>query len=87
MPNPMDSLIALILKNSRNGIMVFEKLFVQDFPTDPEGFFLVEQNLNVLQNPDFSATPDRHLTCVHMLLPVGAAHRHRKTPEDYISFQ
>ena len=39
MPNPMDSLIALILKNSRNGITVFGKLFVQDFPTDQKGFF------------------------------------------------
>ena len=57
MPNPMDSLIALILKHSRNGIMVFRKLFVQDFPPDPEGFFLVEQTLNVLQIPIFQLLP------------------------------
>ena len=53
MPNPVRSLIALILKNSPNGIMVFRKSFVQDFPPDPEGFFLIEQTLDVLQTQIF----------------------------------
>jgi hypothetical protein len=59
MPNPMDLLIALILKISRNGIMVFGKLFVQDFPTDPEGFFLVKQ------------PPLFYKTLTFQLLPTG----------------
>jgi len=29
--------------------MVFRKSFVQDFPPDPEGYFLIEQTLNDLQ--------------------------------------
>jgi len=39
--------------------MVFRKSFVQDFPPDPEGFFLVEQSLDVLQ------------TLIFQLLPTG----------------
>ena len=46
--------------------MVFRKSFVQDFPPDPEGFFLFEQILNVLQILIFQLIPDRHLSCVHI---------------------
>jgi len=46
--------------------MVFRKLFVQGFPDDPEGFFLIEQTLKVLQILIFQLFPDRHLSCVNI---------------------
>ena len=42
---------------------------MQDFPDDPEGFFLIEQTLKVLQILIFQLLQllrGRHLSCVHI---------------------
>ena len=39
---------------------------MQGFPDDPEGFFLIEQTLDVLQILIFQLLTDRHLSCVNI---------------------